>query len=142
MRATSTEPLRDMAALLHLVAMQPSRAEMGIRVLARCRGPLCSTGPAGDAITAGSCGWIAGPCSPQTNNPNYSPNSQYTRGSGDYCNTLPPLPPSRSLSFHFLLFLRHIWAFFPQFCPLISLTLPQTFFFLVGHSVTPRGGRC
>lgn len=50
--------LRDMAALVHLVAMHPSPAEIGIRVLARCRGPLCSTGPAGDDITVGSCGWI------------------------------------------------------------------------------------
>lgn len=55
---TQMRPLRDMAALVHLVAMHPSLAEIRIRVLVRCRGPLCSPGPAGDDITAGSCSWI------------------------------------------------------------------------------------
>lgn len=55
---TQMRLLRDMAALMHLVAMHPSPAEIGIRLLVLCRGPLCSTGPTGDDIIAGSCGWI------------------------------------------------------------------------------------
>lgn len=117
-----------MAALLHLVAMQPSRAEIRIRDLARCHGPLCSMGPAGDAITAGSCGWITGLSSAQTNNPNYILNLQYMRSLETTVthspSLLPEVCPSTSCSFCviFGLFSHKVLL-----CPLISLTLPIRF---------------
>lgn len=119
--------LRDMAALLHLVAMQPSWAEIRIRLLACCQGPLCSTGPAGDAITAGSCGWTTGLCSTQTNNPNYILNLQYTLALETTVthspSLLPGVCPSTSCSFCviFGLFSHQVLL-----CPLISFTLPYT----------------
>lgn len=123
-----------MAVLLHLVAIQPSRVEIRIRTLAHCRGPLCSTGPAGDAVTAGFCGRISGLCSTQTNNPNYILNLQYTRAL-ETTVTPPLLPPSTSFSFCviFGLFSHKLLL-----CPLISLNPSRQISFHVGHSMTPE----